>query len=159
MPEVKLEELLPAVDRTPADYKRAAEDVRLDLEGLHALAGSPYPFVRIAVAQQERAAPQTLARVLDGEFSLWDRNHVLRVVAGHPRADRVVLLRVLREVVSLLSHPVSRPYAAVLALSERGEIEPDELRFLVTLRGTSRRMRRALVANLDAREGPMAQRR
>ncbi|WP_238011837.1 hypothetical protein KZZ52_13440 [Dactylosporangium sp. AC04546] len=146
-----LESLLPAVNRSPVHYRQAASDPRLDPAGLDALADSPYPFVRLAVAEQPRTAPGTLLRILDSEFSVWDTNHLLHVVAGHPRADREVLLRVLERVAGLLTHRVVRPYSAVLALAGRAELEPAELQPLATTPGTSRRVRRQLAEILAAR--------
>ncbi|MET7396560.1 hypothetical protein ABZS66_24070 [Dactylosporangium sp. NPDC005572] len=148
---VDLESLLPAVNRSPVHYRQAAADPRLDPAGLDALAGSPYPFVRLAVAQQPRTGPGALLRILDSEFSVWDTNHLLRVLAAHPRADREVLLRVLERVTGLLAHRVVRPYSAALALAGRPELEPAELQVLATMPGTSRKVRRQLAEILVAR--------
>ncbi|MFF5232787.1 hypothetical protein [Dactylosporangium sp. NPDC000521] len=66
----------------------------------------------MAVARRPEAATGTLVRLLDGDYGEWDFNAVLRLVAGHPNADRGVLLRVLHHVATLLEATVVRPYAA-----------------------------------------------
>jgi hypothetical protein len=147
---VDLAALLPAA-RSPADYLRVVGDPRLDDSGLGVLAGSPYSFVRIAVAGQQRTSAAHLLRVLDGEYSDWDHNRLLLLVARHPRADRAVLLAVLARAADLLRRPGTRPYAAVIALATRPQLRPEEVRPLGTLAGASRRMRHGLTAALAAR--------
>jgi len=148
-----IDDLLPR-SRTPADYLRVVDDPRLGEAALHGLAASPLPFMRLAVAGQARASAATLLRVLAGDFDRWDRDRLLFVVAGHPRADRAVLLVVLAEVSTMLRKPQWRPYPApaVLALAGRTDLRPEEFRAVANLPGVSRRLRRDLTARLAARE-------
>ncbi|MDR7327662.1 MULTISPECIES: hypothetical protein [Catenuloplanes] len=142
--------LLPGA-RTPADYLRIVDDPRLDDGGLLELARSPYSFVRLAVARQRRAGTAHLLALLDGELTGWDDNKLLFLIAGHPRADRHVLLAVLHRVAGLLNRPGRRPYAAACTLAGRSALTPDEIRTLAHLPGASRRMRRGLNTALAAR--------
>lgn len=146
---VDLDDLLPA-PRSPADYLRVVDDPRLNDSGLGVLAGSPYSFVRLAVARNQRATAAHLLRLLDGEYTDWDYNAVLMLVARHAGAGRPVLLAVLGRSTELL-RAGARPYAAVLALAERPELRPEEIRPLGGLAGASRRMRRGLDRALAAR--------
>jgi hypothetical protein len=107
--------LLPAA-RSPADYLRVVDDPRLNDSGLGVLAGSPYSFVRLAVAGHQRARAAHLLRLLDGEYTDWDHNALLLLVARHAGADRPVLRAVLGRAAELL-RAGARPYAAVLALA------------------------------------------
>jgi hypothetical protein len=140
---VDVDALLPHA-RTPRDYLDLVADPRIDQDGLHTLAGSPYSFVRLAVAEDTRTSAATLTELLAGEFDRWDRNHLLRLVAAHPQADRGVLLKVLQETEVLLRQRDTRPYAAVMALAGRRELEPQEVRRLHCLPGASRRLRRGV---------------
>lgn len=137
-----LDALLPR-SRTPRDYLDAATDPRLDLAGLRELAGSPYSFVRLAVARQPRADAAVLAELLTEPLDPWDANHLYRLVAEHPNADRAVLLRVLARTEDLLRSG-SRPYGAAIALAARPELSPDEVDRLRHLPGASPRLRRGL---------------
>jgi hypothetical protein len=139
---VDLDALLPR-SRTPRDYLDAVTDPRLDAAGLRELAGSPYRFVRVAVAQHPRAEAAALAELLTGPLDPWDANHLYRLVAEHPNADRAVLLRVLARTEDLLRSG-SRPYGAAIALAVRPELTPDEVDRLRYLPGASRRLRRGL---------------
>lgn len=65
---VDIEALLPHAC-TPRDYLDLVSDPRIDQDGLHTLARSPYSFVRLAVAKDRRANPATLTELLAGEFS------------------------------------------------------------------------------------------
>ncbi|MER5332058.1 hypothetical protein [Micromonospora sp. NPDC002717] len=141
MPDI--DTLLPHV-RTPRDYLDLVSDPRIDQDGLHTLARSPYSFVRLAVAKDIRTGAATLTELLGGEFDRWDRHHLLRLVAQHPHADRGVLLKVLQEIEVLLRQPDARPYAAAIALAGRRELKPHEVRRLHGLPGASQRMRRGV---------------
>ncbi|MGB2570309.1 hypothetical protein ACPFP2_17915 [Micromonospora citrea] len=149
-----IEALLPR-PRSPRDYLALATDPRVDVDGLQALAGNPYSFVRLAVASNVRTDAATLTGLLAGEFSRWERNHLLRVVAGHPQADRAVLLDVLNEVASLLAQRDARPYAAAITLAGRPELTPDEVRRLRRLPGASRRLRRGVEQAIANRGRPV----
>ncbi|GAA2337951.1 hypothetical protein [Dactylosporangium salmoneum] len=139
------------MNRSPLHYRQAAEDPRLDPADLHELAASPVAFIRLTVLSRPWTAPETLLRVVNSEFDAWDTNRMLRTAAEHVRADRTVLLRVLERVAALLAGSVERPYAAALALADRPELDPDELRPLVNLPGASRRFRSQFLAKLAAR--------
>ncbi|WP_239152861.1 hypothetical protein [Virgisporangium aurantiacum] len=89
-----IDDLLPRA-RTPVDYLNVVADPRLDQAGLRALAASPYPFVRHAVAGCPRADSATLAAVVTDDLDRWTRNSVLAAIAGHPNADRPALLTIL----------------------------------------------------------------
>ena len=144
-----LDDLLPAA-RSPADYMRVVDDPRLNYSGLGVLAGSPYSFVRLAVARHQQARAAHLLRLLDGEYTDWDYNAVLLLVARHVGADRPVLLAVLGRAAELL-RAGARPYAEVLALAARPELRLEEIRPLGGLAGASRRLRRGLDRALAAR--------
>jgi hypothetical protein len=79
--------------------------------------------VRRAVAEELRTDAGTLAKFVTSEPDRWDRNYVLKTIAGHPHADRTVLLRVLHVTVALLNQDNARPYAAALALARRGQLQ------------------------------------
>ncbi|MER7330767.1 MULTISPECIES: hypothetical protein [unclassified Micromonospora] len=145
-----IDALLPRA-RTPQDYLNLVADPRIDQDGLHILARSPYSFVRLAVAKDIRTGPATLIGLLAGEFDQWDRNQLLRLVAQHPQAGREVLLKVLQETEVLLRRADTRPYGAVVALASRQELEPHEVRRLQGLSGASRRMRRGVERALARR--------
>ncbi|MCT2279062.1 hypothetical protein M3G91_15700 [Micromonospora chalcea] len=145
-----IDALLPRA-RTPRDYLDVVTDPRIDQDGLHALAQSPYSFVRLAVAMDIRTSTATLVELLAGKFDHWDRNHLLQLVAQHPQADRGVLLKVLQETEVLLGMADTRPYAAAIVLASRQELEPHEVRRLKCLPGASRRMRRGVERALARR--------
>lgn len=145
-----IDALLPRA-RTPRDYLDLVADPRIDRDGLHALARSPYSFVRLAVAKDIRTSAATLTELLAGEFNHWDRNYLLRLIAQHSQADRGVLLKVLQEAEALLRKAGTRPYAAAIALASRQELEPHEVRRLKCLPGASRRMRRGVERALARR--------
>jgi hypothetical protein len=145
-----IEALLPR-SRTPRDYLDLVADPRVDAAGMRALARSPYSFVRLAVARDVRTDATTLHELLAGQFSLWDRSCLLRLVAQHPGADRGVLLEVLEEIAAHLGQLTARPYAAAIALAGRAELTPHEVRRLHRLPGASRRMRRGVEHALAAR--------
>ncbi|SCG14679.1 hypothetical protein GA0070610_0888 [Micromonospora echinofusca] len=147
---MEIEALLPR-SRTPRDYLDLVADPRVDSAGMRLLARSPYSFVRLAVAQDARTDAAALSELLGGEFSEWDRNCLLRLVAQHPQADRDVLLKVLEEIAVHLDRLTSRPYAAAIALASRRELTPHEVLRLQRLPGASRRMRRGVGRALAAR--------
>ncbi|MEV4134758.1 hypothetical protein AB0J72_21620 [Dactylosporangium sp. NPDC049742] len=109
----------------------------------------------MAVARRPQAAAGTLVRVLDGDYETWQFNDLLRVVAGHPNADRGVLLRVLHHVVRLLEAAEVRPYVAALALAGRHELTEAEVLRLAALPGSSRRLRRRLRTVVAGRGGQL----
>lgn len=74
---VSIEDLLPR-SRTPRDYLDLVTDPRIDQEELRALASSPYPFVRRAVAEESRTDAAALAILVSSEPDLWDRNYLLK---------------------------------------------------------------------------------
>lgn len=146
-----IEALLPRA-RTPRDYLDLVTDPRVDQDGLHTLARSPYSFVRLAIAKDIRTSPATLTELLLGEFDQWDRNYLLRLVAQHPQADRVVLLKVLHATEVLLRQSGVRPYGVAIALASRHELAPHEVRRAHRLPGASRRMRRGVERALARRQ-------
>lgn len=101
---VDLDELLPRA-RSPRDYLDLVGDPRTDQTVLRALAASPYPFVRTAVASHRLADATTLAAISTVDLHEWDQQHLLAALARHPNADRVLLVRVLAETVALLQQP------------------------------------------------------
>ncbi|MFE0593249.1 hypothetical protein [Micromonospora echinospora] len=145
-----IDALLPRA-RTPRHYLDLVADPRIDQDGLHTLARSPYSFVQLAVAEDIRTNAATLTELLAGEFDQWNRNHLLRLVAQHPQADRGVLLKALQETEALLRQAGTRPYGAAIALASRQELEPHEIRRLKYLPGASRRMRRGVERALARR--------
>ncbi|WP_433061571.1 hypothetical protein [Dactylosporangium sp. CS-033363] len=144
---------LPERNRGPADYLRVARDPATGAADLLELSGSPYSFVRLAVAGRADAALPALRRVwAAGEYDAWDRNTLLRALAGHPNADRALLLEVRDEAARLLVAGLHRPYAAVLALATRPELTDAEVRALTNLPGASRRLRAGILRALETRQ-------
>ncbi|MET9917560.1 hypothetical protein [Streptomyces sp. NPDC006435] len=134
---------------TPADYLELARTEN-DGQVLHRLVGSPYPFVWQALAANPHTPPAALLELSAARDSVWNDNRLLWLLAEHPRADRTVLRAVLDATAAVLAEG-ERPYAAVLALAGRGELEADEVERLGTLRGASARLRGLLARRLDAR--------
>lgn len=137
--------------RTPADYRDAASDPDADAETLCDLARCPYPFVWQALASNPSAPARVLRELCAKGDSAWNDNRLLRLIAEHPNADRVVLLEVLAELEVRLRTSATRPFAAVLALAARRELEPEEVRRLAALPGASARMRAGLRRRLAER--------
>lgn len=148
-----LESLLPAHDRSPADYARIARDLAATGDVLRELADSQYCFVRLAVVEHANAGPEALRRVWNvGGMGAEDFLRLLLGLAKHRAADRDLLLDVMRAATRLLETPVvKRPYAAVLALAVRPELTTDEVRALTNLPGASRQLRRGILEALAAR--------
>ncbi|MFG2142552.1 hypothetical protein [Streptomyces sp. NPDC048650] len=134
---------------TPADYLALAR-TQSDAAILHRLAGCPYCFVWQALAANPHTPPRTLLELTTARDSSWNDNRLLRLLAEHPRADHVVLRATLHATAAKLAQG-ERPYAAVLALAGRPELEADEVRRLGTLPGASARLRRLLTRKLSAR--------
>jgi hypothetical protein len=151
---VDLDDLLPRL-RTPADHRDLVHDPRTGPEVLRVLAGSPYPFVRSAVAACPRADAAALAAVPTDDLDRWTRNEVLLAIARHPNADRAVLLSVLDRTSALLGRPGERPFAAAMALARRTELGAEEVLALTRRPGASSRMTRGVRRMLSER-GAMA---
>ncbi|WP_439678932.1 hypothetical protein [Embleya sp. MST-111070] len=134
---------------TPADYLEAARTEK-DGSALHRLARRPYPFVWHALAANPHTPSAVLLELSTARDGAWNDNMLLRLLAEHPGADRVVLRAVLDAVAARLDEG-ERPYAAALALADRPEAEADEVRRLGTLRGASARLRTGLALRLSAR--------
>lgn len=104
-----------------------------------------------------RTPADVLTRLCTRRSSTWNNNRQLLLVARHPHADRRVLAEVLGQLKTRLAASDSRPYAAVLALAGRAEIDPEEIWVLAMLRGASARMRRGLrrrIAERHSTVGP-----
>ena len=121
------------------------------MEVLSELARCPYPFVWQALASHPNAPASVLRDLCSRRDSVWNDNRLLRLIAEHPNADRTVLLKVLSELEVRLRTSASRPFAAVLALAARRELEPEEVRRLAALPGASARMRAGLRRRLAER--------
>ncbi|MGW6060299.1 hypothetical protein [Streptomyces sp. NPDC055189] len=132
--------------RSPADYLELA---RAETDGcaLRRLVRCPYPFVWQALAGNPHTPPAALLELSAARDSTWNDNRLLRLLAEHPRADRTVLRAVLDATAAKLAEG-ERPYAAVLALAAREEIEADEVKALGALRGASARLRGTLERRL-----------
>ncbi|WP_331764241.1 hypothetical protein OG524_36710 (plasmid) [Streptomyces sp. NBC_01520] len=117
---------------------------------LQRLAKCPYPFVWQALATNPHTPPEALQELSAARDSVWNDNKLLRLLADHPSANPVVLRAVLEAVAAKLDEG-ERPYAAVLALTDRLELEVDEVRKLGTLRGASARLRHLLNLRLSVR--------
>lgn len=135
---------------TPADYRDAATDPDADVETLRELARCPYPFVWQALASNPSTPACVLRELCSKGDSAWNDNRFLRLIAEHPNADREVLLKVLAELEVRLQSSASRPFAAVLALAARQELE--EVQRLAALPGASARMRAGLRRRLAERD-------
>lgn len=134
---------------TPADYLALARAERDSLV-LQRLAKCPYPFVWQALATNPHTPPEALQELSAARDSVWNDNKLLRLLADHPSANPVVLRTVLEAVAAKLDEG-ERPYAAVLALADRLELEVDEIRELGTLHGASARLRHLLDLRLSVR--------
>lgn len=134
---------------TPADYLELAH-AENDGAVLHRLARCPYPFVWHALATNPHTPPIALLELSAARDSVWNDNKLLRLLAEHPGADRIVLRAVLDAAATRLAQG-ERPYAAVLALAERVELEMDEVRRLGNLPGASARLRLLLARRLSPR--------
>jgi len=140
---------------TPADYLELARSQHRD--ELRRLARCPYPFVWRAVAANPHTPPDVLRELSEARDSPYADNELLRLLAVHPRADRDVLKAVLAATAAKLTEG-ERPYAAVLALADRAELNADDIQGLGALRGASARLRRGLARHLDTRtSGPRPQ--
>jgi hypothetical protein len=142
---------------SPADYRDLASSPDTTDPVLRALADCPYPFVWEALAANPRTPADVLARLSAQYSSTWNDNRLLLLLARHPHADRSVLLKVLGELKTRLAVSQSRPYAAVLALAGRVDIDPEEVRILGILPGASARMRRGLERRIAERHDTAAQ--
>ncbi|MET7370827.1 hypothetical protein ABZS61_34225 [Streptomyces sp. NPDC005566] len=127
---------------TPADHLALAHAEK-DSVALERLAQCPYPFVWQALAANPHTPPVALQKLSTARDSVWNDNRLLRLLAEHPGANRVVLRAVLDAVAAKLEEG-ERPYGAVLALAGRLELEADEVRKLGNLHGTSARLRHLL---------------
>lgn len=136
---------------TPADHLAPAADPSSGEDVLRGLARSPYPFVWQALAANPGTPPDVLGRLRSQRDSVWNDNLLLARIAGHPRADRAVLLGLIDELGDRLSAG-DRPFAAVLALAERAELTRDEVLSLAGLPGASARLRRGIRSRLARRE-------
>lgn len=132
--------------RGPAEYLALARNSGHENDLLR-LVDSPYPFVWQALAENPRTPPEALIRLCSRTSGPWNDNRLLYLLALHPRADRVVL-EVLVAAVSVRLRAGGRPYAAVLALAERAELDVDDVRPLGSLPGASARLRRGIAARL-----------
>lgn len=134
---------------TPADYLALAHTEQ-DSMVLQRLAQCPYPFVWQALATNPHTPSVALQELSTTQDSVWNDNKLLRLLAEHPGANPGVLRAVLDAVAAKLEEG-ERPYAAVLALADRLELEADEVRKLGTLRGASARLRHRLDLRLSVR--------
>jgi hypothetical protein len=141
---------------TPADYLALACDLDSSDALLSALADCQYPFVWEALAANPRTPADVLARLCVKRGSPWSDSRRLLLIALHSRADRMVLLGVLGQLRDRLTVTESRPYAAVLALAGRPEIEAEEVQALGLLPGASARMRRGLKRRIGERDNNRA---
>ncbi|WP_328444273.1 hypothetical protein OG780_02785 [Streptomyces sp. NBC_00386] len=134
---------------TPADHLALASAEK-DSTVLRRLAHCPYPFVRQALAANPHTPPSALLDLSAARDSSWNDNRLLRLLAEHPAADATVL-RAVRDAVAEKLEEGERPYAAVLALADRPELEAETVRSLGTLAGASARLRRLLAQRLNPR--------
>ncbi|WP_331734335.1 MULTISPECIES: hypothetical protein [unclassified Streptomyces] len=112
------------------------------------------PFYLASPGHHPHTPPEALQELSAARDSVWNDNKLLRLLADHPNANPVVLRAVLEAVAAKLDEG-ERPYAAVLALADRLELEVDEVRKLGTLRGASARLRHLLNLRLStASEAP-----
>nr|WP_237419037.1 hypothetical protein [Kitasatospora sp. SID7827] len=127
---------------------------------MHELAACPYPFVQHAVAANPCTPPAALRELAElcglvpHDRSPWNDNRLLLLLARHPAADRRVLAAAVAAAVAAATVRLAagtRPYAAVLALADRPELPPEELRALGRLPGASARLRGGLRRVLDGR--------
>ncbi|WP_326745588.1 hypothetical protein OG830_31535 [Streptomyces sp. NBC_00121] len=134
---------------TPADYLALAHAERGSVV-LQRLAQCRYPFAWQVLAANPYTPPVALQELSTTRDGVWNDNKLLRLLAEHPGANPVVL-RAVRDAVAAKLEEGERPYAAVLALVDRLELEVDEVRKLGTLRGASARLRHVLNLRLSVR--------
>ncbi|WP_344628047.1 hypothetical protein [Kitasatospora arboriphila] len=134
---------------TPADYLHLAHASN-DGAVLHGLVRCDHSFVWQALAANPHTPPAALRELAAARHSTWNDNRLLLLLAGHPAADRAVLRAVLDATAAKLTEG-ERPYAAVLALAGRTELDVAEVRRLGTLPGASGRLRSLLRRRLAAR--------
>lgn len=134
---------------TPAGYLALAHAEK-DSVVLQRLAQCPYPFVWQALAVNPHTPPVALQELSTARDSVWNDNGLLLLLAEHPGAKHLVLRAVLDAVAAKLEEG-ERPYAAVLALADRLELEVDEVRKLGNLHGASARLRHLLSLRLSLR--------
>ncbi|MFI2670830.1 hypothetical protein ACH5AU_14975 [Streptomyces albidoflavus] len=103
-----------------------------------------------ALAANPRTPAAALVELAEARDSPHNDNALLRLLAERPEAGPVVLLATLAAVAAKLAEG-ERPYAAVLALARRPELDAAEVAALGTLPGASARLRRGLSRRLAAR--------
>ncbi|MFE7672689.1 hypothetical protein ACFU5N_10770 [Streptomyces albidoflavus] len=114
------------------------------------LARSPYPFVWQALAANPHTPAAALVELTGARDSPHNDNALLRLLAEHPDVGPDVLRTTLAAVAAKLAEG-QRPYAALLALAGRPELDAAEVAALGTLPGASARLRRGLDRRLGAR--------
>ncbi|MCG5119795.1 MULTISPECIES: hypothetical protein [Streptomyces] len=134
---------------TPADHLALARTAR-DGAVLLRLARTPYSFVWQALATNPHTPSAALVELAGARDSPHNDNGLLRLLAERPDAGPVVLRATLAAVAAKLAEG-ERPYAAVLALAGRPELDPAEVAALGTLPGASARLRRGLARRLADR--------
>ncbi|MEV7176624.1 hypothetical protein [Kitasatospora sp. NPDC093679] len=134
---------------TPADYLDLAKASN-DGAVLHGLVPCTHSFVWRALAANPHTPPAALLELAAARHSSWNDNRLLLLLAEHPGADRAVLRAVLDAAAAKLAEG-ERPYAAVLALAGRTELDVSEVRRLGTLPGASARLRSGLRRRLADR--------
>lgn len=100
--------------------------------------------------RQSHTPATALVQLAGARDSPHNDNGLLRLLAERADAGPVVLRATLAAVAGKLAEG-ERPYAAVLALAGRPELDPAEVAALGTLPGASARLRRGLARRLDAR--------
>ncbi len=81
---------------TPKEYLDAARSPETSSEELRMLAGSPYDFVAIAVAQHPNTEPDVLAALVPATITSWNEQALAAAIAHHPRTP-VEALEMLAE--------------------------------------------------------------
>lgn len=115
----------------PRDYLDLARSADATPDELHQLAGSPYPFVRQAVAENPATPPEALRALLPDDPQGWNDFTLLAAVARHPAVDEALLREVGQRIRLERLHEDRDPrriFAAGIALFEQPKT-PDDVLF------------------------------
>lgn len=115
----------------PRDYLDLARSADATPDELRQLAGSTYPFVRQAVAENPATPPDALRVLLPDDPQGWNDFTLLAAVARHPAVDEALLREVGQRIRLERLHQDRDPqqiFAAGIALFEQPKT-PDDLLF------------------------------
>ena len=115
----------------PRDYLELARSAEATPEELRELAGSPYSFVRQAVAEHPATPSEALTLLLPTDPEGWNDFTLLATVARHPASEEALLREIARRVPLRLlreDRDAQRVFEAGIALFEQPRT-PDDVLF------------------------------